>query len=719
VDLPVLPANINRHELYTIPRTGWYIAPLIQGQTRYIRLQLDTPGTSVDIESVIMVNSEVYDRSAHDGFFLCSDERLNRLWYISTWTTQIASFPNHNAFKVVDGWLLPRELEHAEDVSLSFAGSYWKDVSIETVFEIRKNPHHVSTAGIAFRAKDSHNGYLAEVTLDNKFRLIKRVDGKNQLIAEKVLSSGIIDGQRYTLKIEAKGPKLTTSLDGKVIDETIDNTFSNGRVGFFTPKESWPLFDYIRVNNEKGRTLLYDDFSSNLSKWDFRKTLSFLADGAKRDRLVWSGDLYFAQRNAYYAFPNLSYMRESLLMLAFNQTPEGYIHAAPYPEINKPPVSGDYGHFPSDEFAAWLIPVAWDHLLFTNDKAIIKKIWPAITKLIDYLQSHTNQKTGLFVQRAETSKYARDLKLGDVTTRSYMNILLWGTYRDAGRIAEHLGLKNDAKRYYDLARRTKEFVNTNFWDEEQGFFRKSLEVKGLDFDANALAMSMEFATQEQAKRISPRITRDWHGKFQSLASRGKFEYGFGNSGLQAIFDHNWKYLLDEAWKGATTTTECMTMFTKGWGDESHPDTGIAGHFSSYVLGIVPDKPGFKRFKFRPQPVKDVTWAKGLVPTSHGDIFASWSLEKDIMMIELTVPNGTTADLILPEGSMIFVNKKPSSGKGLKQGKYQIKVNNLPDDAWKDPTVLNSIDEVELNFSFKASSSIEENGWGIKPDGSAR
>jgi hypothetical protein len=48
VDLPVLPANINRHEIYSIPRTGEFIAPLIQGQARYVRVQLDSPETAVD-----------------------------------------------------------------------------------------------------------------------------------------------------------------------------------------------------------------------------------------------------------------------------------------------------------------------------------------------------------------------------------------------------------------------------------------------------------------------------------------------------------------------------------------------------------------------------------------------------------------------------------------------------------------------------------------------
>ena len=52
---PVLPANPNRHELYTIPRTGTFVAPLIQGQLRYVRAALDTPGASVAIENLHIV----------------------------------------------------------------------------------------------------------------------------------------------------------------------------------------------------------------------------------------------------------------------------------------------------------------------------------------------------------------------------------------------------------------------------------------------------------------------------------------------------------------------------------------------------------------------------------------------------------------------------------------------------------------------------------------
>lgn len=710
-DLPVLPGNVNRHETYTIPRTGRFIAPLIQGQARYVRLQLDTPGTSVDINSVVMVNSGVHDRSPSDGFFLCSDERLNRLWYISTWTLQIASFPNHDAWKTVDGWLLPRKLEQADEVGLSVAGAGWGDVTIETTFELRSNPHHVSAAGVALRALDVRNAYLAEVALDGTFRLMRRLNGKDAVLSEKRLAAPLTDGARYHLQIEARGPLLTTRLDGATIDQTRDETFTTGRVGFYTPKEKWPLFDQIRVTDSKGQPLLTDDFAGDLSQWQFARTLSFVADGAKRDRLIWSGDLYFGQRSAYYAFAKPTYLRDSLRMLAFNQTPEGYVHASPYPECSVPPAAGDYGAFPSDEFAAWLVPVAWEHLLYTDDTATLREIYPAIKRLLVYLSAHVGNN-GLFVQRRETSKHAGNLGLGDVRSRSYMNILLWGVYADAALIAGRLGLADERADAEKKASAIKQALYQYLWDETHGCFKEALETPGFGPEANALALSLGLVTQAQALRIAPRFKKIGHGKFQSLASRGEFEYGFAQSGLQTLLNHNWLRLLDDGWKGATTTTECMSLQTSGWGDDSHPDCAIADHFSAYLLGVRPTAPGYTKFNVKPQATREVRWARGLVPTPHGPISAAWELTNDALKLALTVPQDTCADIVLPKGGSVSVNGKPGSCAELKAGVYQIEVSGLAAGVWTDPTDRQADAEKELKPVATASSSHEAGGWGL-------
>ena len=709
-DLPVLPGNIYRHETYTVPRTGRFIAPLLQGQARYIRVQVDTPGTSVDIDAVAMVNSEVYDRAPADGAFLCSDERLNKLWAISAWTLQIASFPNHNAWKTVDGWLLPRKLEMADDIGLSRAGATWGSVTVETTFELRANPGHVSSAGVAFRARDARNAYVAEVALDGAVRLLCRKAGEERVLAERRLAQPLTDGVRYALVVEARGPALAVRLDGATVLEAKDDTFGMGRVGFCTPKERWPLFDAIRVRDADGRTLLEDDFSGDLSRWQFARTLSYVADGAKRDRLVWSGDLYFAQRSAYYAFAQPTYLRDSLKMLAFNQTPDGYVHASPYPERSAPPSMGDFGPFPSDEFAAWLVPVAWEHLRYTGDAATMRQIWPAVKRLLDYLEVRIGP-SGLFVQRPETSKHAGNLKSGDVRTRAYMNILLWGAYMDAALIARHLNLKRDCDEALKRAAALKSAVYANLWNEEKGFFAEAVETPTFGPEANALALSLCFVTKEQALRIAPQLKKIGHGKFQSLASRGKFEYDFAQSGLQALFDHNWLKLLDEGWKGAWTTTECMGMITKGWGDESHPDTAVAGHFSAYLLGVKPWTPGYKKFVVAPHPTREVWWAKGVVPTPHGPVTASWQLTNGVFSLAFNVPRGTAAEAALPPGGAVTLNGRPCAALGeLGEGDYVIEARGLPASAWSDPTSGAPSAELSLPCRVTASSSHEAGGW---------
>jgi len=710
-DLPVLPGNVYRHETYTVPRTGRFIAPLIQGQTRYVRLQLDTPGTEVSIDAVAMVNSEVYDRTPNDGLFLCGDERLNRLWAISAWTLQIASFPNHDAWKCVDGWLLPRKLEQAEEIGLSRDGASWGDVCIETTFELRANPDHVSAAGLAFRAADARNAYLAEVGLDGAVRLLARQDGRDRVLCERRLAEPLVDGVRYRLEVEARGPALAVRLDGAEVARAEDAAFASGRVGFFTPKERWPLFDAIRVTDARGRVLLADDFSGGLDRWLFARTLSYVADGAKRDRLVWSGDLYFAQRSAYYASANPVYLRDSLRMLAFNQTPDGYVHASPYPERSVAPPRGDYGPFPSDEFAAWLLPVAWDHLLYTGDRETIRELWPALQRLMAYLEAHLGAD-GLFQQRSETSKHAGNLKVGDVRKRAFMNILLWAVFRDAARIADELSLRDEAAAARRREAALVHALDRHLWDEDGGFYREAVETPRFGAEANALALSLGLVSPERARRIAPQFKKIGHGKFQSLASRGRFEYGFAQSGLQTLFDHNWLKLLDDGWKGAWTTTECMGTITKGWGDESHPDTAIAHHFSAYLLGVVPLEPGFRRFRVRPHVTREVRWAKGLVPTPRGAVRCEWAFKEDSIALLLTVPKGTRAEIALPGCRRVTVNGHARGLTDLPAGSYRVIAEGVSADAWRDPTLQRSTSDRRMAYSAKASSSHEAGGWGI-------
>lgn len=362
-------------------------------------------------------------------------------------------------------------------------------------------------------------------------------------------------------------------------------------------------------------------------------TYAFLSDGAKRDRLVWSGDLWWGNLNMYAAFASDSpYMPGSIRMLAENQTPEGYVQACPYPESHGPLPAGDYGPFQSDEFAAWLVPVAYEHWLYTGDKVLLDEVMPALERLMDYLLGHC-RGDGLFEQRPETSKNAGALRFGaeSVHHRSYMNVLLLGC---CDRMAE---ISGNGERYKAFSAKLLSAIRREF-ALPGGGLAKSLEDKSFDQEATALfhALCPDVAGDYPVgarKRI-------WHAKFQALAVRGLFESAMADDAIAAIFEHRWTQVLDPNWQGLRTNYECMYLNTKGWGDEAHPDTALAGLLTRYVLGIAPVKPGFAEFTFRPPVTTRLSFVKGRVPTPHGFIEASWRIEDGECKCEIASPPGT-------------------------------------------------------------------------------
>ena len=644
VDNPVLPANPNRHELYTIPRTGTFVAPLLQGQLRYIRASLDTPGASVVISDLRIANPGVHSDAEPVGSFECSDPQLEAIWRLGVRSCQLASFPNPDGWRVVEGALLPRRLERgAADGWCRFVPDFAGILELDV--EFRKNPH---------------------VSAPAFFEVL----------------TGCLDAEPAARQIvRQEGP------DGVI--RTVRVPLLPGRFGFHMEKEQWPVIHEVRVLDEKGTLRWKDDFVNNAaaprlgstSNWVYPSAPPYLADGAKRDRLVWSGDLWWSQRTAYCAFgPADPYMAGALRILAFHQTPEGYVQAAPYAEDDVPPRSGDYGLFASDEFSAWFVPVLWEHFLWTGDEPLARELWPAADRDLRYLATRMGPD-GLHEPHLEASKHAYAMECGDLSKRAYQNLVIWMAWRDGARLARALGHDARAAELETLARDHGAAIRRAFKDGDAAFSRVNgddaaesripgawntvLGERGGDPLSCAMLLASGFADEEEARVLAREWCRTGVGKFQALCLRGKFRHGFTEAAIREIRDGNWPALADPAWPGAHCTTECLYLYTHGWWDESHPDTSISDVFQTYLLGVEPLEPGFRTFRLAPQPPNDLAWARGRVPTPHGTIEVEWrraptasGQQQEIahpttsvsgprpsdLGLSISVPDGTTAIL---------------------------------------------------------------------------
>ena len=104
-------------------------------------------------------------------------------------------------------------------------------------------------------------------------------------------------------------------------------------------------------------------------------------------------------------------------------------------------------------------------------------------------------------------------------------------------------------------------------------------------------------------------------------------------------------------QGATSLTEAWDARRDS--SQNHFMLGqIMEWFYGDLLGIAPDSagPGFKRALIRPQPVGDVTWAKGSYDSVRGRIESDWQLEGNEFKLNVVIPANMTATVSVPATS---------------------------------------------------------------------
>jgi hypothetical protein len=104
--------------------------------------------------------------------------------------------------------------------------------------------------GLVWRYIDKNNYYIARYNpLENNFRLYRVVDGKRKQLVS--VDSDIKQAEWFTMAIEAKGNRITCSLNGKKLIDSTDDTFQlAGLIGLWTKADAITYFDDLKINNK-------------------------------------------------------------------------------------------------------------------------------------------------------------------------------------------------------------------------------------------------------------------------------------------------------------------------------------------------------------------------------------------------------------------------------------------------------------------------------------
>lgn len=103
------------------------------------------------------------------------------------------------------------------------------------------------TGGLIFRAKDAKNYYLVRSNgLEDNYRLYTISDGKRTQIASTKVDPPKA-GSWHTLRVVAKQKKIQAYLNGKLLIDHEDGTFSEGYIGLWTKADSVTEFDDLEA----------------------------------------------------------------------------------------------------------------------------------------------------------------------------------------------------------------------------------------------------------------------------------------------------------------------------------------------------------------------------------------------------------------------------------------------------------------------------------------
>src|SRR5215510_14773742 len=105
-----------------------------------------------------------------------------------------------------------------------------------------------ASGGIIFRASDGRNYFLIRANaLENNFRLYTLVNGKRSTIASARVTELSL-GAWQSIRVVAAGSRIQGYLDGTLLLDHDDKTYTDGWVGLWTKADSVAEFADLQVN---------------------------------------------------------------------------------------------------------------------------------------------------------------------------------------------------------------------------------------------------------------------------------------------------------------------------------------------------------------------------------------------------------------------------------------------------------------------------------------
>lgn len=385
-------------------------------------------------------------------------------------------------------------------------------------------------------------------------------------------------------------------------------------------------------------------------------------DCPSREQRQWL-DAYVDSLINYAAYGDLHLAAQLLRQVAQSQQPDG---------ITTMVAPGDFSvmkftNIP--DFCLYWILAIGAYLDYTGDLTLADELYPAVVKAIGWFERHLNGEMLLtdvphwvFVDWAELDKQ------GQVTA---LNAQFVAALAVAERLARLVEAPRDAARFAQMGEAVSTAVNDLLWDETRGVYADARQngvlSRHISQQSNAATIAFGVAPAERWPRIFDVILDEERLVLTRFGNAQATAVPFDESRDVALAQPFYMHFLHRALARAGRQEAIVNNIRQRWGAmiaagdrtfrESwqiipltslcHAWAGTPTYdLSTEVLGVKSLTPGFRQFRVEPHPA-GLTWAKGTFPSPFGEIGVDWRLVDGRISLNLTVPEGTEAEVLLP------------------------------------------------------------------------
>jgi alpha-L-rhamnosidase len=327
--------------------------------------------------------------------------------------------------------------------------------------------------------------------------------------------------------------------------------------------------------------------------------------------------------------------------------------------------NNNYINFHTSYSLLWL-QMMIDYHRYTGNTALLRELTPQVHGLLDKFTGWIG--TNGLISEAPDYMFMDWVSIHGIEChhppavmgQAYLTAFYYRALADGITIANLMGDAARAAKYQQLRTEIRTAFNRELWNEKEGLYRDGkpfqthvapsqwlpadTDVETFSGQANTLAVlydlvpdqarSRAIMTKVMAEQPAPNMQPYFmHFVFAALDHSGLFEGHFQKQVAR--------------WKINPSTQSFREMWDSG--DLSHAWGGTPLiQMSGRILGVSPHTPGFDLVSIRPT-LGNLKWAKGMIPTPHGQVKVAWKLADDglKLLLEVSVPAGSRAEVILP------------------------------------------------------------------------